>query len=352
MGKLLSRVLAVCLILLFLTPYTLSDQGFDLGSPDPEGTVKVQAYFELQDINEINDEVDTFEFTGVLTLKWLDPREAFDPAQVGVNEKVFQGAYQFNEIATGWYPQFVLVNESGLFEISGVTLRIGPDGSSTLMQTINATAEVNLDLRKFPFDTQRLEAVFQTIGFNKEEVLLQVESDISPRDMILPVPQWDVLEVDSFVIERTTPYLGKGAVSSAFVVGIDVERRPFYVIRLVVIPLIVIVLLSFSVFWMDRSSLGDRLNVSFIGILTGVAYLLVTSDHLPNISYFTLIHGFLNLSYLTMCATVVINLVVGALDKRGNTEPGDRVDRICRWAFPLVYFVLLIVMFVAANLFY
>lgn len=352
MGKLLSRVLAVCLILLFLTPYALSEQEFDLGSPDPEGTVKVQAYFELQNINEINDEVDTFEFTGVLTLKWLDPREAFDPALVGVNEKVFQGAYQFNEVATGWYPQFVLVNESGLFEISGVTLRVEPDGSSTLMQTINATAEVNLDLKKFPFDTQYLEAVFQPLGFNKDEVSLQVEPDISPVNMLSPVPQWDVLEVGSSVIEHPTPYLGKAEVSSAFVVGIDIERKPFYVIRLVVIPLIVIVMLSFSVFWMDKSSLGDRLNVSFIGILTGVAYLLVTSDHLPNISYFTLIHGFLNLSYITMCATVVINLVVGSLDKQGKSEAGDNVDRVCRWVFPIVYFGLLLVMFGIATLIY
>jgi altronate hydrolase len=41
----------------------------------------------------------------------------------------------------------------------------------------------------------------------------------------------------------------------------------------VVVPalaLMVIVLLTFSVFWMDRSSLGDRLSVSFIGILTSV----------------------------------------------------------------------------------
>ena len=66
----------------------------------------------------------------------------------------------------------------------------------------------------------------------------------------------------------------------------------FYMSRLVILPLVVIVLLSFSVFWMDRSSVGDRLGVSFIGILTGVAYQLVMSDHLPRISYVTLMHGF------------------------------------------------------------
>ena len=42
------------------------------------------------------------------------------------------------------------------------------------------------------------------------------------------------------------------------------------------------------------------------------------SEQLPRISYVTLMHGFLNLSFLTMCATIVINLVVGALDQAGK----------------------------------
>ena len=75
--------------------------------------------------------------------------------------------------------------------------------------------------------------------------------------------------------------------------SVDVDRDSFYIRRLVTFPLIVIVLLSFSVFWMDRSSLGDRISVSFIGILTAVTYQLLVNDVLPPISYVTLMHGFL-----------------------------------------------------------
>ena len=115
-------------------------------------------------------------------------------------------------------------------------------------------------------------------------------------------------------------------------------------IRLVVVPLALIVMLSWSVFWMERSSLGDRISISFIGILTAVAYQIVVSEIQPHISYMTLMHGFLNLSLLIMCATVVINLVVGALDRQGKSAAGDRVDRGCRWIFPLTYFGLIGVM--------
>jgi hypothetical protein len=166
------------------------------------------------------------------------------------------------------------------------------------------------------------------------------------------VPHWTVTGISESVRDRAASYAGRLGVSPTFVVSVDVQRSPFYMLRLVVLPLIVIVLLSFAVFWMDRSLIGDRLSISFIGILTGVAYVLVTSELIPPISYLTLIHGFLNLSFLMMCATVLVNLRVATLEKQGKFELGDRLDRRCRWCFALVYFGLLLVMLGGALLFY
>ena len=108
---------------------------------------------------------------------------------------------------------------------------------------------------------------------------------------------------------------------------LEVSRKPFFMVRLVILPLMLIVALSWSVFWMDRSSLGDRMAVSFVGILTAVAYQIMVSDIMPQISYITLMNAILSFSFLIMCATVVINLIVGELDKRGDYERGERLDR-------------------------
>ena len=96
-------------------PGTPSNPPFLLGPPKQIGPVVVHVGFEFHDINEIDDVTETFEFTGILTLTWDDPRQAFEPAATGADEKVFQGNYQFNELSTGWYPQVVLANESGLY---------------------------------------------------------------------------------------------------------------------------------------------------------------------------------------------------------------------------------------------
>jgi hypothetical protein len=34
---------------------------------------------------------------------------------------------------------------------------------------------------------------------------------------------------------------------------------------------------------------------------------------------------------------VVVNLTVGAIDRRGDQMLGNRIDRTCRWLFPLGY---------------
>ncbi len=322
-----------------------------LAPPPHAGPVPVRARFDLYDLNEVNDETETFEFTGALTLEWRDPRLAFDPASAGVEEKIFQGNYQFNELATGWYPQVVLANVSGLYQKTGVVLRVRPDGTSTLIETLNAAAETEFDMQRFPFDGQRLQAVFEVVGFGQDEVVLEVEpGDAAPLAGAVRVPQWTVTGATVSVDGRAASLGERRGMVSALVLTISVQRESWFVRRLVVGPLVIIVLLSFSVFWMDRSSLGDRLSVSFIGILTVVAFQMVMSEQLPRIAYVTLIHAFLNISFLTMCATVVVNLVVGRLDQQGRRELGDRIDRLCRWLFPLAYFGLICAMLAAAFL--
>jgi hypothetical protein len=247
-------------------------------------------------------------------------------------------------VFVGWFPQVVLLNESGLYEQDGVLLRVRPDGSLRLVTTVNAAAEADLDLRAYPFDRQRLDAVFEVLGFDESEVQL-VPSDSNGEAHVakeLRMPQWRLARVSTSSQSLPVSHAGELGVSSTFVLSVEVERKSLFMVRLVILPLALIVMLSWSVFWMEKSSLGDRLSVSFIGILTVVSYQVILSEILPRISYMTLMNGFLNHSFFVMCASVVINLWVGALDRRGEFERGDRIDRRCRIIFPVVYFGLLL----------
>jgi len=323
-----------------------------LGLPPGDRPVVVDARFTLRDINEIDDDAETFEFTGVLALTWRDPRQSFDRVTAGVDEKIYQGAYQFNELSPSWYPQVGLANESGMFQKDGVVLRILPDGTSTLIETVNAVVEVKFDLRRLPLDAQTLEAVFEVVGFDDGEVRLAADEVREPGAAELPIPQWELEGTSVFARGRPAPELGPGRAVSQFVLRIEVRRHAFFLFRLIVLPLALIVALSWSVFWMDRSSLGDRMSISFVGILTAVAYQIVVADLLPDVSYITLLHGFLNVSFFLMAATVPINLIVGSYDRVGDHLRGDLIDRRCRWIFPVFYCVSMTLMVIAVHILY
>ena len=336
-----------------LAPSTGVPQSALLTPPMDGGPVVVRAAFHLQDINEIDEEAETFEFTGILTLTWQDKRQAFDPKEAQTKEKVYQGDYQFNELSPAWYPQVILANESGLYEKHSVLLRVKPDGTSKLVETVNAVAEVTLDLRRCPFDSQRLEAVFEVLGFETREVVLEA-APVPPLTGSLNIrtPQWILTNLNFSTRERTVPYAGHQGTSSSFVFATDVKRQSFFLVRLVVFPLLLIVMLSWLVFWMDRASLGDRISISFIGILTAVAFQTVVSEILPRISYLTLIHGFINISFIFMCVSATINLVVGWFDKKGDFKRGDLVDYRCRRIVPLVYLCVMLVIVAIAFVFF
>jgi len=321
-----------------------------LAPPTAEKPIVVRASFQLLSVTEIGDEAEKIAFSGILTLVWKDARQAFDPAKEGASERVFSGNYQFNEIAPGWYPQVTLANSLGQYDSRAVVLRVRPDGTSTLSEEFDGVAKVALDIRRFPFDRQRLELVFRAFGFDVTEMMLTAEPHSAAADRsLIEMPQWSLEGIEASTRTMHAEDSGGMGAASAFVVALDVKRQPLFMVRLVVVPLCLIVVLSWSVFWMDRSSVGDRMAVSFVGILTAVAYQITLVGIVPNVSYFTLMNGFLNLSFMLMCATVVINLYVGALDKRGH-ERGDRVDRRCRWLFPVAYFGINALMLAAAFL--
>jgi hypothetical protein len=307
-----------------------------LDPPAADGPVKVSVGFVLSEVNYVDERSETFEFEAILTLRWRDPRQAFEPSQAGVRERTYQGDYQFTEVFNGWWPQLILANESGGFESQAVLLRIAPDGAATLLTEIHAVAEMPMALRRFPFDRQGFDAVFEVLGFGQDRVVLVPDPETTGgAEQGVNIAQWELRGLRVAAHEYEPVYEdGHDGALSQIVVTLDMARRPAHMFLVVVLPLTFLVALTFSVFWMDRESLGDRMDISFIGILSVVAYQIIVSDRMPGIAYFTLMSGFLYSTYLVLAVGVIVNLVVSNLDQSGRRRLGDRLDRTCRWAVP------------------
>lgn len=314
-----------------------------LSPPSQDQPVEVGIGFQLFDVVQIEETTETFEFSGVLTVQWKDDRQAFDPATEGVPVKFYQGSFQFNEVATSWYPEISLLNSVGPFEKGEPLLRIFPDGTCLLITPVDATAKSELRLRKYPHDTQNLRMYFGIPGYPENEVKMSPLKLTSLTDDDVRIPQWTVLAMRTMADKILPTTFGSKEPTSVVVFELDVKRQSAFIMRLVVLPLFLVVILSWSVFWMDRASVGDRMSVSFVGLLTAVAYQIVLGDIMPHISYLTPINVFVNISFTIMCASIVINLIVGELNRENRAATADFIDNRCKVIFPIVYAALLLI---------
>ncbi len=315
------------------------DAPFVLGPPNSSEPIPVHVGFFLSDVTDVDEEREMFEFEAVLTVSWLDERQAFDPEELGVKEQIYQGAFQFNEVFNGWWPQLVLANESGAFDRQGEVLRIKPDGSMTYVQVLDAVVKTKMNLHHFPFDRQSFEIIFKCLGLDSSEVTLIPDLVNSGyRKQGVGLAQWVFQGLTLSPLDHNLMFSdGHMGLRSHVAVHINMTRNPNYMLRLVVFPLLILIALSWSIFWMERSSLGDRMDISFLGILTIVAYQIMISEILPRIDYLTFMSAFLYLSLMSMAAGVVVNLYVSHLDQLGRVTEGDNFDRRCRWVFPATY---------------
>ena len=136
---------------------------------------------------------------------------------------------------------------------------------------------------------------------------------------------------------------------SNFYLEIDVTRHAGFYLWKVIFPILIVVIISFSVFWMAGNILADRMFVSMTGLLTSVAYQFIISESLPRLSYITLMDIILSFSYCLMAIMILLNVYINHLHTE-NFDKSLRINAMSRWIFPLLYFLGLIVILFLYNL--
>jgi hypothetical protein len=148
------------------------------------------------------------------------------------------------------------------------------------------------------------------------------------------LPEWHVLGIESDVdqvetIRSLRPF-------SRLVVELEVDRKAGFYLWKVLLPLFVIVALSWSVFWMGGERFAARSRITATGVLTIVAYQFAIGNTLPRVPYLTLMDELMIASFLLIAITVIENLLV-AHYQESDPARALRVDRTARWLFPALY---------------
>lgn len=346
-------------LLLILTPLSVWSQPEEYirNIPAEDNPLELRMGFNLSNLTDVNEKEETISIDGILILAWKDDRLAYDPVSVGYSSdyqlgdyseparKTYQGDYAVKELFLGWRPHMVIQNGIGDRTVTYMSLAVWPDGWIVYGEAFNAIVETPMDMRLFPFDEQKLQVHILPALYRTNKLVIVPDDNLSNAwEHKTGIAQWK--NQGFSYTERTIDMQtlsGASQPKSEFVATIHLQRMPQHFLLSTILPLVVLVCLSWIVFWMDEESLTDRINISFIGILSVVAYYFVIQDNIPSISYFTLIDSFIIVTFLVLAASVLVSVVVDKLNKSGRELLGDKIDKVSRWAFPTFYFSITIV---------
>lgn len=310
--------------------------------PNGAGPTLVAAGFFVTELRAIDAVSDDFLYRGYVRLTWCDPRLAFE----GSEERVLMGPAAEAELERIWFPAGFPVNGVGEFEVSERVVRIWPDGTVRHGLNVRMRLAADYDLHRFPFDQQSLEVVMESFRWPASSLVFVADPAHTGFATDFDIPDWDLVRVDSRVQEASV--IRASEPFSRFALDLRVKRKSGFYLWKVILPLFVIVGLSWSVFWMTEERFAGRSRITATGVLTIVAYQFVVADDLPRVAYLTLIDKLMIVSFLLLAVTVLESLLVARhqgtehapASPDGHTR-AKAIDRTARWFFPAVYAVCL-----------
>ncbi|MDP2828457.1 MAG: hypothetical protein Q8O37_07610 [Sulfuricellaceae bacterium] len=110
----------------------------------------------------------------------------------------------------------------------------------------------------------------------------------------------------------------------------------------VIIPLLLIVMMSWLVFWIDQSLGNAKISVAVTSMLTLIAYRFAIGNEVPKLPYLTSLDAFILVSTILVFLALIEVIVTNVLLHQKRENLALAIDHYCRPLFP-ISFVLLII---------
>ena len=192
--------------------------------PNPQGVVPVEIGLYVNEVTNVDASTNTFEVEGFLDLAWCDPRLAFEPAVTGVEEEIFLEKEAQLKLQKIWWPDITLVNENHARDIENEELIILYDGTVDYQEKFAALLASNFEMRRFPFDTQKLLVEIESFAWPNDQLEFLIEEEVVGFSDEFHIPEWNIVDVTEHL--ATKQEIRDRAPFSEFIAEIIVKRDP------------------------------------------------------------------------------------------------------------------------------
>lgn len=303
-----------------------------ISSPNPDGATKVYVAMYLNNISEINSASQIIKADMILSVSWQDPRLKHEGK-----------GYIIAGLDKVWDPTITFTNRLNITKSFSEHVSIFGDGTVVSFQRIYGDFTQNLFYKDFPFDEQTLQLRLIDMSISYDSIEFEIDTAGSGVNKLISALDWKVegwnLKKSDFTFE------GSSEKVSSLVFEVKVKREYGYYVLLFIIPLLLIIMMSWMAFWLDSSLSSSQISIATTSMLTLIAYRFIVTANLPKIAYMTRMDLFIIGSSLLIFFTLLESIVTSSISARGNAVLAQKIDKHCRWIFPCLYVLVAVYAF-------
>lgn len=295
--------------------------------PNQGKPIKVSMGIYITNVAAINETEQLYNLSGYIIAKWQDKRLGFDPKKEKNNKKYY-------EVTKVWLPDLEMINAVANFNKGNAELIADPEGNIRYTIRFYATLSADINLKKFPFDSQDLKILIESFTYDINNINF-IENDFIKgwdKDPYVSLPEWTIKGISSQVgiskFEPSTEYY------SRYIFMLKVQRDYIFYLYKIFIPLLMIVIVSWMVFLLDIDDISNQITISFTTLLIATVFSFTTTNLLPKIPYLAYINVFFLVCYLFIFLLICEIILVNKLRKNDNSNIGLKVRQASRWLFP------------------
>jgi hypothetical protein len=324
-------------VLLFFAKSALANQ-CDWGDADlngrplaDKGPTEVSLRMYVLDITSIHDVDQSFVGDVFFRAEWSDPRlthQGVEPCAA--------------DLTRVWTPVLQLLNRRQVDRIREPQMLVSPNGDVAFILRSYGDFSFRADLTDFPFDQQQLG--FQVVStYGEEDVRLVSNPEMVGMAERLSVANWTVNVSDIRSSTHYVPPVDKHL--ARLDIMMKAERRAGYYTWQQILPLFLVVMMTWVVFWIPHDYVPPRVGLAATAMLTLIAYRFAMSSVLPPIAYLTRLDVFIVGASILVYAGLATTVSVSYIYERDNEALANMINRTARWLSPLLLVIVAVYAF-------
>ena len=296
------------------------------------GPTQISVGIWVADISNIDSAQQNFTAELAVVLRWKDSRLAHTGKGIV--------RYPLEQI---WHPRLSIVNETNSVSRKFPdSVEVDPDGTVTFRQRYAGAFTQPLRLQSFPFDRQTFRVQLVAVRYQSNEVMfvpdqIWIQDGLKGAGGISPsvtLPDWTI---EKWEVKPLVYALAPRHQYSSYAFEFTAARNVSHYILKVMFPLVLIVIMSWAVFWMDPIHSNAQINIAITSMLTLIAYRFATDNQLPRLPYMTRLDAFILMGTVLIFFSLIEVITTTILETNHRARLAKTIDRCCRLIFPAIF---------------